>query len=1042
MGRYKHLGQMVGEITEIFRPPERLTVSQSAAKYRWLNNPGAYVGPWMNETTPYLVEVMDTLSRRDFNAVVFAAPAQCGKPLHVDTPIATPDGWTTMGELKIGDQVFDNDGHVTDVIYATEVFYERDCYRITFDDGSSVIADGSHRWAVADMWAPDSKKLIVKTTDEIRERYLVETKTGRRFRYSIPCAAPLELPEKDLPVHPYALGVYLGDGSRSSGQLTLRCSDTDHIAEQLMRCGYDVSIKRGAGNSRGTADKVSLSKDGLVVRSRLLATNHGGEKRIPAEYLRASYAQRLDLLRGLMDTDGTVGNNGACSIAQSNAPLADQIYELVVSLGLKAHRDSRIPAYCHKGVKKHGRESFRITFSPQGAGAECFTLPRQLEKLRTVKNQRRPSHSGRRFIRAVEPVESVPVRCISVSNESHLFLCGRALIPTHNTDVILNWLSHTVVCDPMDMILYQTSQATARDFSKRRVDRLHRNTPAVGERLMSGGDSDNVFDKHYRSGVMFTLSWPSINELSGRPVGRVALTDYDRMPQNVDREGSPFSLARQRTKTYRSAGKTYVESSPGFVVTDSKWLRRTPHEAPPCEGILSLFNQGDRRRWYWKCPHCRHWFEPGFELMRWPDSEDVMECAEQAHLVCPHCLGAVTADHRYELNLKGRWVKDGQRLTFDDKLEGTAFRSDIASFWLKGPAAAFAKWSDLVSRYLLAEQEFARTGSQEALQSAVNTDHGEPYYLRGNERERLPEDLKNTALALDDDVTVPENVRFLLACADVQKNRFCVQVFGVAPAADGFDVICIDRIDIIKSKRKDEDGDALWVKPATHVEDWWLLKEQVLDKVYPLSDGSGVMGIKMMACDSGGRDGVTANAYSFYRQLRDKGDGAHKRFMLIKGDGNPAAPRVRVSYPDSATKDRKAGARGEIPVLMINGNILKDKLNGMLDARMGDGAFLLADYLPDEVFVEMTVERRTPKGWEKPKGSRVRNEAWDLATYSLALCAHLRVESIRWDQPPVWAAEWPDNALVVPVTTAEPVKEIALKAKPRYDLSRLAADLA
>lgn len=634
-----------------------------------------------------------------------------------------------------------------------------------------------------------------------------------------------------------------------------------------------------------------------------------------------------------------------------------------------------------------------------------------------------------------------PMECLTDRRYNAVVFAGPAQCA--KTELFLNWLNHSVVCDPMDMILYQTSQGTARDFSKRRVDRLHRHTPAVGERLMSGGDSDNVFDKHYRSGMMLTLSWPSINELSGRPVGRVFLTDYDRMPQNIDGEGSPFDLGRKRATTFRTAGKTVAESSPGFEVSDTKWLRRTAHEAPPCEGILALFNRGDRRRYYWKCPHCGHWFEPSFDLLQWPDSEDVMECAEQAMMLCTHCRALISVDHKYELNVTGRWVKDGQILTPDDRLEGTAYRSDIASFWLKGPAAAFATWRDLVSRYLLAEQEFARTGSQEALKSTVNTDQGEPYYPRGSEKERLPEDLKDNALPLDDDITVPENVRFLLAACDVQKNRFCVQVFGIAPAANGFDAICIDRIDIVKSKRVDEDGERLWVKPATHVEDWWLLKEQIIDKTYPLADGSGVMGLKMMACDSGGRDGVTANAYAFWRELRDKpkGEGAHKRFMLIKGDSNPAAPRVRVSYPDSATKDRRAGARGEIPVLMLNGNILKDKLNGMLDARLGEGGFLFADYLPDEVFVEMTVERRTAKGWEKPKGSRVRNEAWDLCAYCLALCAHLRVENFRWESPPVWAEEWPKNALVVPKETEEPAKEFAQRSRPRYDLSRLGETL-
>ncbi|HCS6567002.1 TPA: phage terminase large subunit family protein, partial [Escherichia coli] len=93
------------------------------------------------------------------------------------------------------------------------------------------------------------------------------------------------------------------------------------------------------------------------------------------------------------------------------------------------------------------------------------------------------------------------------------------------------------------------------------------------------------------------------------------LTDYDRFPENIDSEGDGFSQASKRTTTFMSAGMTLVESSPGRDICDSKWRRKSPHEAPPTTGILSLYNRGDRRRWYWPCPHCGEYFQPAMDAM-------------------------------------------------------------------------------------------------------------------------------------------------------------------------------------------------------------------------------------------------------------------------------------------------------------------------------------------------------------------------------------------------------------------------------------------
>lgn len=601
------------------------------------------------------------------------------------------------------------------------------------------------------------------------------------------------------------------------------------------------------------------------------------------------------------------------------------------------------------------------------------------------------------------------------------------------TDIMLNWLGHTVECDPSDMMIIQTTNALARDFSKRRIDRFHRYTKTTGEKLITRRDADNTFDKFYKNGMMLTLSWPSINELSGRPIRNLWLTDYDRMPEDLDHEGSPFFLAKKRATTFGKFGMTVAESSPGREIENPKWMPSSPHEAPPCSGILGLYNLGDRRRHYWMCLDCYFRFEPDFPLLKWPDSKDLMECAEAAWMECPCCGHKMYPENKYDLNLEGRWLIEGQ--TWDEKGNpvGKGRRSDTASFWLKGVAAAFAEWKTLVFNYLNAEEEYERTGDEQALKTTVNTDQGNPYKPRGSANERLPEELKARAEELPEK-EVPPGVRFIVATIDTQKRYWVVQVHGVCP---GGDLVVIDRFNIRKSKRLDEDGDPWPVEPGVYSEDWDLITEQVLLKSYPLSDGSGRrMPVKAAGCDSGGSAGVTAKAYEFWRKLRDtSSDNLHKRFLLIKGSSHKAAPRWKVDYPDAQRKDRHAGARGDVPVLFINPNTVKDMLDNMLDCKQaGAGMVRFANWLPDNFYTELTVETKTVKGWENPKS--LRNESWDLLTYCIAicLCPLVRIEVIDWDEPPGWADEWDDNDLIFS-DGAE--TNFAIKKKSDYDLARL-----
>ena len=246
---------------------------------------------------------------------------------------------------------------------------------------------------------------------------------------------------------------------------------------------------------------------------------------------------------------------------------------------------------------------------------ERLTVAQAAEKYRKLNNK--GAYVGP-WKNSMTPYLVEPMNVLTSPRYTAMVFVGPA--QSGKTEIYLNWHTYTVVCDPTDLMLIDASQGRAGDFSKRRIDRLHRDTGEVRDRLIRGRNYDNTFDKRYRSGAMVTLSWPTVNELSGKPVPRLFLTDYDRMIQDVDGEGSPFLLAQARATSFRRYGMTVAESSPSFPVKDPRWSPSTPHEAPPCDGILSLYNEGDRRRYYWRCVKCHQAFEPDFPLLKWDDT--------------------------------------------------------------------------------------------------------------------------------------------------------------------------------------------------------------------------------------------------------------------------------------------------------------------------------------------------------------------------------------------------------------------------------------
>lgn len=701
---------------------------------------------------------------------------------------------------------------------------------------------------------------------------------------------------------------------------------------------------------------------------------------------------------------------------------------------------------------------------------ERLTVAEAAEKYRFLNN---PGSYVGFWDNTFAPYLVEPMEVLTSIDHTGMVFAGPAR--SGKSDMFFNWLAHTAICDPADMMMVHMTQTVARDWSQKDLQRVFRQSKALGAKVAPGRHNQSTHDKRFLSGMHLLVKWPTITELSGKTVGRNWIADYDRIAPNIDDEGSAFELTAKRAQTFRRYGMTVAESSPGFNIIDPKWQARSKHEAPPVGGgVLSLYNRGDRRRWYWRCFSCHEPFEPDFKLFVIPDSEDVVEAAEATVMACPHCGQVIHHDGRngdpgkHELNQtvegNARWVKEGQlwvprkssESEVGGRIEGKGVRSDLAAFWLKGPAANFATWREIVMRHLEAVREFERTGNQDPLKVTINTDQGNPFLPKGMENGRLAEDIQAKAADFGERV-VPLGVRFLVATVDVQKRRFEVQVHGVLT---GGDVIVIDRFAIKKSNRFDEDGEREGVQPASYVEDWDLLVSGVLTRTYPLGDDSGRhMRIRMVGCDSGGSTGrgsgggerkydssTTKNAYAFHRRLRDADGsevpaGLHRRFLLLKGGSSNSAPRVKITRPDSERQDRHADARGEIPVLMLNTTALKDQLDVMLERETaGGGRIQFADWFPETFWSEMVAEARGPSGWDKISS---RNEAWDLLVYCLAICIYrpIKMEQLDWDDPPAWANEdWDENSLVF--ETAEAAAPENDEGPKQPSIEELAATLA
>ena len=386
---------------------------------------------------------------RKVDWLLYGGAAGGAKQLALSSRLPTPSGWTTMGEVGVGDELFTERGEVCRVLQLHPVDHNAVAYRLTFDDGSTVEADADHRW-----WTYDAAELIaatrrndewraarrakrpsrvtgkpippecagpsgktlpapvggIRTTAEIAAT--LTTASGRR-NHAIPVCDQIDLPEVKLPIDPYVLGAWLGDGTSANSGFT---GIDPEIWGEIKAAGYEM-------NHYDSRSHWIVGLNPALRRLGLLRSKH-----IPAIYLRASAKQRLALLQGLMDTDGTVRQTGACSFVNTNERIARGVHELACSLGIKA-------SIAERRTKLNGEDKGPCWMVRFTSADPVFRLPRKLERQQNSKIRRT---TQLRYIVSCDRIDPMPMRCITVSNPTGIFLCGDSFIPTHNSELAIH----------------------------------------------------------------------------------------------------------------------------------------------------------------------------------------------------------------------------------------------------------------------------------------------------------------------------------------------------------------------------------------------------------------------------------------------------------------------------------------------------------------------------------------------------------------------------------------------------------------------------
>jgi hypothetical protein len=457
-------------------PPSGCGEYDSIEALQWSEGYGYELDPWQHWS---LTNMMSTRPNGMWAApdCLLIVSRQNGKGREALTNrVYTRLGWKTFMDIQPGDEVIGSDGKFTRVVSRSTIVAGASCYEVEFTDGAKITVSGTHLWHVRhkarSLWQNVSTEDLYTGTGTSSVGYRRPDNGRMEYNWRVRCDAVPETPEVSLPIDPYLLGYWLGDGTHKAARMTIGKEDLRWSVSRLERAGV-VCTKPTFKGGESTAYDVGIQVagaahgEGFIAQAKALGL--WGSKHIPEIYLTASVAQRKALLAGLMDSDGSITRNNAtpqCEFSTSFPALADGFRRLARSLGIRV-----TPKWRKTARKDNCRFLFTAPFCP-------FELPRKAERWKPPASNRHELMS----ITSITPVESVPTRCIKVAAPDGVYLTGELFTPTHNTILEVRELAGLFVFHE-ELIIHTAHQFKTSVNHFNRLKRVLNEYPSLRRRV-------------------------------------------------------------------------------------------------------------------------------------------------------------------------------------------------------------------------------------------------------------------------------------------------------------------------------------------------------------------------------------------------------------------------------------------------------------------------------------------------------------------------------------------------------------------------------
>ena len=558
--------------------------------YDWVNQNTTIQGmPFTCDRYPFQKQLLNDMSQ-ELHCV---KPSQIGLALCLKTPIFSEKGWTTMGEVQVGDYIYAPDGSKTKVVFKSEIYTDHRCFEITLNDGTTVIADENHKWLVDSQYKFKSEKLKkeggryvgVANTLELFEK---QHKAGRNS-FSISNTKPINTEHTDFELDPYILGLWLGNGNSHTGYITILSTDVEEITSNIDSNKYDVIIKEAVDkNTKTLVVKQKNTSKTLMAMLKDLGVLKG-DKVFPKQYLFCSKEQRLNLIQGLMDTDGNIEKKGSCCFSNTNKSIIDGLQQTLAFLGITSNH-SVLPIKNKTSLGFEQKQDLHIVRFKAYSDLRVSGLKRKYSRqIVKTENQKGVYYNKRKIISVVE-VKPVPVQCIQVDHPDHLFLCTKNMIATHNTEIQLRKALAYVTRNPHRNLIY-----TMPDENMRK--RLFQN------RMLPILTQDTVFH--------------SLNSAGKKPIRSIEITE-------INNSQMLMFPANEKSATSQPADVVFNDevdlSDPQIIALFNSRLQGSDvkinhnYSTPTYAGIGidALYQTSDQHEYMFQCPHCNFYQLPEF----------------------------------------------------------------------------------------------------------------------------------------------------------------------------------------------------------------------------------------------------------------------------------------------------------------------------------------------------------------------------------------------------------------------------------------------